>query len=357
MKNFLKKYDITPMKALKAAGVLLAVVILLTVFKNVFSNPVGPFSWTNSVGKSIATPGMQMAQYDYATEEGYAMGMGGGGDYGYYGMTNSDMMLSSRNVAGIMPAPSYPTTPGDGEAYEVTDYSASIETSNSERSCDQIQALKSRTDVVFERSNSYDRGCSFSFKVEHNSVDEILGLISTMHPEELSENTDTIKNQIDDFTSEILQNKLDSIDDTLSSALSAYDEITRLATRTENAEALAKIIDSRIGIIERLSQQRIEVVSQLERLARSKDEQLDRLTYTYFNVSVYETRYVDFENLWDSWKSELRSFVFGVNQTLQELTLGLVTLLLLIVQYAIYLAILLFVAKYAWHWGKKWWRM
>lgn len=302
------------------------------------------------------------------------MGMGGGyggyamdGDaaYGYgadymYAKEEAAMMprLSARNAASSMPSPLPPQTTGDdAEAYEVTQYSAQIESRRSEDSCAQVSALKERDDVIFESANTYDRGCDFSFKVKHESVEDVLAFVESMDPKELSENTYTIKAQVEDFTSEVevLEKKRASIDATLASALDAYEEITQLATNTQNAEALAKIIDSRIGIIERLTQERININEQLDRLARAKAQQLDRLEYTYFSVSVYENRFIDGENLKDSWKQAFKDFVRDANEIVQNLTVGLLLLLFLIAQWALYALIALFVAKYAWKVGKRIW--
>jgi len=119
---------------------------------------------------------------------------------------------------------------------------------------------------------------------------------------------------------------------------------------------LAKIIDSKIGIIERLTQERININAQLERLERSKAEQLDRLDYTYFNVYVLENKFIDGDNLKDSWKIAVKSFIRDVNGVIQDITINLVSLLFLILQYIIYLFIILIVVKYGWRLAKYIWR-
>ena len=263
--------------------------------------------------------------------------------------------LSSRNASAamdmMMPDPYYGGTTGsDAEEFEVTDYSAQFETGNKDQTCAQITSLKPLDYVIFEQASEYDRGCSYTFKVTHDHADEVLALIQNMNPKNLSESVYTIKQQVDDFTSqeEILSSKLDSIDETLAQALDAYDDITRLATNTQNADALAKIIDSKVGVIERLTQQKIELTAQLERLARSKSEQLDRLEYTYFNVYVYENKLADWENLGDSWKQGIKNLVTNVNSTIQDITIGIIGFIFSILQFILYIFIVVFVAKYVW---------
>ncbi len=139
-------------------------------------------------------------------------------------------------------------------------------------------------------------------------------------------------------------------------AIKAYDEITALATRTQDAESLAKIIDSKIQILERLTQERININEQLDRLSRAKAEQLDRLDYTYFTINVYENTYFNGQGLKDSWKEAVREFVQNLNQIAQGLTIGFVTLILFAVQYILCFFILLVMAKYVWQFAKYIWK-
>ena len=185
----------------------------------------------------------------------------------------------------------------------------------------------------------------------------MLAAIEALDPRDLSESIFTIKRQIDDFTSEedILTRKLISIDETLRSAVKAYDDVTLLATRAQNVESLAKIIDSRLSLIERLTQERVNINAQLERLSRAKEQQLDRLVYTYFSVNVYENKFFDGEDIKDSWKQAVREFVQTVNESLQGITVNLVALLFLALQFAIYALLILIFAKYGWRLVKYIW--
>ncbi len=281
---------------------------------------------------------------------------------GMYGGTNYDMALSDKEGAtlsarNVMPYPQEPTPGTDGEAFEVTQYSGSIETGNAEKTCGELLALKSRAEVIFEQAQNSDTGCNYTFKVAQAQANEVLEMLKAMDPKELSQNTHTIKRQIEDFTSatDILRKKLETIDETLTLAGRAYDELTALATRTHYVESLTNIINSKLSIIERLTQERINTVAQLEQLGRAKAEQLDKLEFVYFSISVYENKLIDTERLLDSWKSELRSFVYDVNATLQDLTVGLVAVLLACLQYVVYFLIIFFVAKYGWRVVKRMW--
>jgi len=211
--------------------------------------------------------------------------------------------------------------------------------------------------VIFENSSSYDKGCNQTFKVKKANVEEILAVLKSLDPKDLSENTRTIKSQVDDYTNEIeiLEKKLDTIDDTLRSAVLAYDSITAVATKNQDAASLATIINSKLQIIERLTQEKINVSMQLDRYARAKAQEVDKLEYTYFYVNVYENKYVDGQGISDSWKNALRQFVYDVNTIVQDLTIGIIGFVLIIAQLLLYLFIVVFVLKYAWKGVKAIW--
>lgn len=343
--EFLKKIEWSTSNILKALGLfIISVFVLATVFRTL--SPMTGMMLQNPVRMSGVEPSAgsmyQRAVYDggdaYAEEAMYAAESGG-------------VRLSANNVSMPSPGPQYEGSMGrDAEDFEVTQYSASIETRDSERTCNEISNLKGLDYVIFENANEYDKGCNYVFKVEHENASEVLAIIETFNPKNLSENTRTIKREIDDFTSEteILEKKLSSINETLESAVTAYDEIAALASRTQDAESLAKIIDSKINTIERLTQQRINITAQLERLSRGKAEQLDRLEYTYFDINVYENKFVDGENLKDSWRAAIKGFVRDMNQIAQDMTINLVMLLFLLLQYTLYLFIVVVAAKYIW---------
>ena len=212
--------------------------------------------------------------------------------------------------------------------------------------------------MIFENSNEYDSGCNYYFKVEKEKVAEILSFVEDLNPRDLSENTHTIKKRIEDFTSqqEILERKQVTINETLESAIFAYDEITEIARQSRNADALASIIDSKVKIIERLTNERLNVSTQLDQLLRAKAEQLDRLEYTYFRVDVVENKFIDGQEIKDSWKWAVKDFFREINTIFQGITFGLISLVFIVLQYVAYFFILLLVAKYGWIVTKSIWK-
>ncbi|MFA6394255.1 MAG: hypothetical protein WCW25_05335 [Patescibacteria group bacterium] len=353
--RLLEKYNLKPLDVLKICGLGLVIIIVV-----VFSLRMIGASFSsvfNKGGSAGFLAGVRDADYsgNYYAEEAAldAESMD-------FAAVKGGVALSQRNIAAerIMPPQNGGIAGDTAEEFEVTDYSATVETRNLGAACRTIADLKAREYVIFENANQYDRGCNYQFKVRRENVNEILEIIKSLKPKELNENVYTIKQLVDDYTGEIeiLEKKLKSIDETLEKAVAAYDDIAALAVKTEDAESLAKIIDSKINIIERLAEERININSQLERISRSKAEQLDRLEYTFFYVNVYENKFVDGKNIKDSWKAAIKEFARDINKVAQDMTINLVKLLFLAFQYLVYLFILLVIAKYGWKAGKYFWK-
>jgi hypothetical protein len=352
--DFFKKFTWTPTYMLKVCGVALGAIIIVaalvrvivpfsgTAFKSVggfgVSAPPGAPSSYDAIGSSVQ-------DYSVSEEAAYSFAADGGARSG------------GKSVSPVPPPTG--TVGVDAEDFEVTEYHATIETREKSAVCTRVAALKQHTHVIFESAGEHESGCNYTFKVERARREEVRAIIEELNPKALSESTYTIKRVLDEFISQtdILEQKLAAIDDTLASALAAYDDVTTLAARTGNTDALATIIDSKIRIIERLSGERIAAVAQLERLSKSTSEQLDRLEYTYFYINVYENRFIDWQSVGDSWKAALQTFVRDMNALAQDLSVGLVALVLHIVQYALYALLLLITAKYLWQAVRYIWTM
>ncbi|MBU4536451.1 hypothetical protein KJ603_00220 [Patescibacteria group bacterium] len=126
----------------------------------------------------------------------------GGGYMMEEGIMDQDYKLSVRNINPSIPIvdDGY-VTGSDLEDFEITEYNAYIKTARLEKTCENIEALKIREDVVFENSNKGDSYCNYRFKVAKENELEVLEIIKDMNPENLDINTETIKKQIDDYTS------------------------------------------------------------------------------------------------------------------------------------------------------------
>lgn len=353
--EFFSRLNQRQQQVLRVAGMAVLGLFVLAIVVRVVGSPIGLLGRPGLGGVAMVPPWS-------SGSDGYSeasMPTMGGGAYGYAkDYDQAAVTLSARNIAPMPPGMPPGPTGNAAEDFEVTQYSAHIETRDLASTCDQIGSWKGQSYVIFERANRGDRACDYRFKVERARVDEVLGRLQALKPKELVQDTQTIKREVDDFTSEleILEKKKRSIDSTLDSATRAYDEISTLATRTQDAASLTRVIETKLQTIERLTTERLAVNEQLDRLQRLKAERLDQIDYTYFSVNVNERPYLDGKQLKESWQAAVRDFVRTVNQIAQDLTLGLVALLLFAAQCVLYLVLVVLIAKYVWRFVRYFWR-
>ncbi len=333
-KKMFKKFDMVA--ALKVSGVAVFGLLVLGLVVS-----LGGFAFRTAFNVAPS----------YLSDSGY------GGNYKMnQEMASAPMSLSMRNV---MPDWDDGYIAGDmAEEFEVTEYYAHIKTAHLENVCGEIKDLKAMTYVIFEDSNENDRSCNFKFKVEKNWEERVLQVVRDLKPEDLNINTESIKKQIDDFTSEeeILTKRLEQVEETLGDAQEAYDEVTQLATKSQDVETLAKIINDKITLIEKLTKERLNTKASLDRLSQMKADQLDKLKYTSFTVSVYEDLIIDPEYIKDSWKRELENLVNEFNMMLQGVSVKLLSFATKLIQVVVYLLIALLLAKYGWRFVRFVWK-
>lgn len=350
----IKRFFLTS-NPLKVVSVVILGIVALMFIVWLLGFVARSVSFNTGIPAPFSMPGVTFGVADY---DAVSFGKGGGVSVSMPSVGMAE--LSARNVMG-MPVPPqyyYGTVGDDAEEFEATDYSGYFETGNLERLCGSIEDLKSESYVVFENASKNDKTCDYTFKVEKARVEGVLSILESLDPKYLTENTRTIKPTLDDFTGaqEILTKKLEAIEETLEEAQTSYDQLRVLATSARDAESLAKVIESKINLIERLTMERLSLRSELDRLARDKALQVDKLEYVYFSLSVFEKRIVDLEAIKDSWISELQRFAREINQLLQSLTLGVLTLILYVALAAVYVVILVLIAKYGWRLVKHLWR-
>jgi prefoldin subunit 5 len=285
-------------------------------------------------------------------------------DYGYGGgapmMAEMAMDESFAVRSKIMPPTPGPefSTGTDAEAYEVKTFSATIKSRKLEDTCAKVMALKVKDYVIFENSNQNDENCYFSFKVKKENEKEVLTLIEQLKPEDLNENVQTIKGTIEyyDKQLEILEKKLASVEETLENAQVTYDEISKLASEKGDVETLATVINNKLNLIERLTNERMSIKQQIDRYNQNKADQMERLEFSFFNINIFKDKIFDWKQIKDSWKFEFKALVNNVNEVLQGVTTDLVTYLIRFAQIALYFFITVFFLKFVWLLTKRIWK-
>lgn len=335
--DFLKKLGLTPSSLLKGALIAVGAIVALTVLYSLFGQPSDTSLQKNSSG--VADVGLGAPSF-------------GGLDAAPSGVP------APSTESRFVPTEDQGSTGSTAEQFESTSYRAAIETRKLAETCGVIAGLKPRDYVIFENASETDTSCGYFFKVARSKAGEILEIVKALDPKDLIEDTSTIKRQIDDLAdeTEILKKRLKTIEDTLDDAVKAYDDITRVAVQARDAESLAKIIDGKLQIVNRLTNERLDVSEQLDRLSRAKTVQLDRLEFTYFSVHIVEKKYIDWKDIRSSWQSAVRNFFSDLNEVVLNITVNLAAFVFLILQFCVYFLVVLIVAKYGWRFTKNVWR-
>jgi len=341
-----KKFDWSFKSIIKFLGV-----IFLGIFGVVMITALVVFSYHSLTG---VLSGTAQSESDF----GYG-GSKMANPAAYDGFSVASGDVTSEMAPGIMPTPGPGMSTGlDAEDFEVKAYDGQIKTKNLEEVCSVIEKLKQESYVIFESANKNDFDCYYQFKVEKEHTDSILKIIQALKPENLNANITSIKKSIEgvDTELEILTKKLQSIEETLASAQTSYDEISKLATDQQDAETLAKIIDSKLNLIERLSTERLNIKSQIDYSNKNKADQLDQLKFTFFTISVNKDVIFDWKALKENWKGEAKLLVENISHAAQTMTLKLLAYFVYFALGVIYLFISVFLLKFVWKGVKRIWK-
>lgn len=350
-----------PKGVLYFLGLIFTLTIVLWVVGFAYrSGMYGPDMARHMSGNSILAP--------MVAEMG-GKGGGTGGGTGWSSATNSiapgmppmmdasyDSYGESDSMIAPYPMPQY-TSGNDAENFEVKEYQANIRVGESDSACNSIAALKDRADIIFESSNESDYGCDFRFKTTKDAAPGVLSLLQSYNPEYLNANTATIKGTLDNIADaeDILKKKLDAIDTTLAQAEKAYDELAQTAGENNDSKTLATVIQNKLALIERMTNERIAINQQLDMLHTQNVDQRDRLDYVFFTISVYEDKIFDVKRIGDEWRAAAMKFVTEINALLVGFSLGLLYNALLALQLVVYLFLILVLVKYSWRLAKHFW--
>ncbi|MEA3304803.1 MAG: hypothetical protein U9Q15_03640, partial [Patescibacteria group bacterium] len=183
----------------------------------------------------------------------------------------------------------------------------------------------------------------------------MLDLLEDLNPRDFSENIQTIQKSVSNTQSEIeiLNEKLKSIETNLEDAISSYDELSDLAKAKEDIESLTKLIDLKMNTINRLTEEKLNLNERIARYQKQQDEQLDRLKYVEFSISIREVVLINWEQMRDSWKYTVQSFFRDINDIIQDLSLNLVIWLMRALQVFLYIGFALVFVKLLWVFARR----
>ncbi len=247
----------------------------------------------------------------------------------------------------------------DAENFEVQSYFASYRTNDKTKICGRVFELKADLEIIFESANESDRSCNYRFEVPNEQADEVLQILEDLKPEDISKSVYTIQRAVEGVEDrlEVLKKRLQQTEETLLEAQTSYDELTTLAKNRGDVESLTKLIDLKINTIERLAREKLNINEEIEQVQRSRLDLLRQIAYTEFSVNVREERFVDWQQIANDWKQEIRNLVSNINQLTQFVSVKLISFVLYSAASLLYLAIAFGFLKLVWVIGKKVWKL
>tara|TARA_B100000745_G_scaffold294310_1_gene237149 strand:+ start:7487 stop:8500 length:1014 start_codon:yes stop_codon:yes gene_type:complete len=250
----------------------------------------------------------------------------------------------------------------DAEEYERRSYDVSYKTRKFEETCAAIEALKPLEYVVFDSANNSDKRCNYTFRVELAYEEEIVTSLQDMNPTDFREDSYTLERSIENSESELemQRRRLASAQTTLAQAEVAFNTLIAQATREGDTGTLSEVINNKINTIDRLTQQILSTQERIDRLERGLGQQTDQIAYAHFNTSVERVVFVDTTYMGSLWQQNLTDLVDNANAVLIALTLGLLGFILEAVRLVVYATIVIIgaalLARALWVVVKKIWR-
>lgn len=267
-------------------------------------------------------------------------------------------------VSDYYEPPYIPTpTPGgytpDLETFETTNYYVSGRLRAFDEACDTLASLKADDRYHFKTLNTGLNHCRATFYTEDTYISQVMNTLEQYNGVTASWDTTSVTRHRENLESRdtIVRQQLASVERTLREAETAYDEIATFARSTRDAATLSKAIDSKLRQVEQLTQRKISLSSQLDTLAQQAADLNERLDMV--EVSVNFTRSFaknpdDTSRAWEAaWETLRDTWTnFGIG-----LTAYFGVFLLYVLQYGLYLLVLIVVARFGWKLVRKIWRL
>ncbi len=269
----------------------------------------------------------------------------------------ADKINNYESLPYLPPTPVNDDYTANLESYETTNYSVNVNTKQFDEVCNSLLTLKDDPGIHFKTINSSLNNCRAVFYVAEEKANTVLSTLTSFKGVEVDRNTESVTKHraVLQNQTNILQQQLASVENSLNAAETQFNEIAEFARGANDAATLSLTIREKISLVENLTQQKISLVSQLNQLHQQATDLEERLNVVAFSVNVNRSYpiYINkqnqkWENAWEDLKDEFTNT--GIN-----LTVIFGVFLLRALQAIIYGVVIIFVIRTFWKFAKMLW--
>ena len=272
------------------------------------------------------------------------------------------MMDGGADFAAIAPDMYYPAPDNyidNLEQFETTDYRISGQLREFETFCDYLSELKADERFDFSSLSSSLNNCQATFFTKEEYANQALQNLGSFAGVQTTRTTQSVtrhREQIQSRTS-IVQQQLQSVTETLIEAESAYNEIADFARAQRDTETYSHAITEKLRQVDQLTQRKISLTSQLDSLAQQSADLNQKIGVIEINVYVNRAHLLNPDKTARAWGDAKELLTDTWNQFGIWLTVYLGVFILFVLQWSVYLIILIVLARFGYKLARKIWRL
>ncbi len=256
----------------------------------------------------------------------------------------------------------YPQPTPDGytsglEDYETNEYQISARTKEFDQMCDALTNLKTDSQVHFKYLNTSTNNCNATFYTEDTKTNSVLNTLTAFNGVEVTRNTESVtrhKQQLESQT-DIIKQQLARIESSLTAAETQLDRLNQLFNTSDDVTKLSREVTNSLQYIDQLTQKKISYTSQLNNLYQQAADLAERLEVVQFTVNINRSIAINPNQDSYKWERAWKELSDTYTETLIGLSAFFGIFLLWTLRLAIYLMVLIALARVVWKLGKLIW--
>ena len=270
-------------------------------------------------------------------------------------MESADVAIDGVSYSVPEPTPSSYTS--NLESYETTRYTVGGKVKEFDDLCQSLIALKADPNIHFQSINTQTNYCRAHFYVEEAQVSAVVDTLAGYGGVEISRDTSSVtrhRQQLQSRTN-ILQQQLARVEQTLAAAEAQLDRLNARFYATDEVTEISAEVTNSLRFIDQMTNQKINLISQLDTLYQQSADLEARLNVVEFSVNISRSNPLHpnkYERAWEQAWDELHD---TFNETLIGITAFFGIFLLWALRISVYLLVVLIIVRLFWKFGRLLW--